>query len=543
VFMYGALFKGKCKILHRYLTPSLMILGYVFNGMPEKVLEMIGTMSVQPDGVIATMLFNACSKIAHPHAIDLGKRVLNQLPAAFLEDPVLVTAAIDMLMRFGDVRYTEHLFSKLQRRDAASYGVMMNGYNINGLPDKALDLFDQVSSMLNANLYTIMYSTCAGVCNERAITLGKELLRGMPHTFKNELIVMGSAIHMLMKFGEVQEAEHLFSQMGKQGPSTYGVMMNGYNINGLPDKALDLFDQVSSMLNANLYTIMYSTCAGVCNERAITLGKELLRGMPHTFKNELIVMGSAIHMLMKFGEVQEAEHLFSQMGKQGPSTYGVMMNGYNINGLPDKALDLFDQASCMLNANLYTIMYSTCAALSDDRAITFGKGLLDKMPKMLNNNSIVMGSAIHMLMKFGEVQEAEHLFTSMKKRDVASYGIMMNGYNINSEVQKCLKLFEEAKRQKIKIDERIYASLIGAYSKIGMISMCRNIVKQIPKDSLNSHQVKNSLIDMWVSALRTVHVESTSTTLLLIRENQVRLMKPSKCFNRSASLLRWHTPA
>jgi pentatricopeptide repeat protein len=443
VFMYGALFKGKCKILHRYLTPSLMILGYVFNGMPEKVLEMIGTMSVQPDGVIATMLFNACSKIAHPHAIDLGKRVLNQLPAAFLEDPVLVTAAIDMLMRFGDVRYTEHLFSKLQRRDAASYGVMMNGYNINGLPDKALDLFDQVSSMLNANLYTIMYSTCAGVCNERAITLGKELLRGMPHTFKNELIVMGSAIHMLMKFGEVQEAEHLFSQMGKQGPSTYGVMMNGYNINGLPDKALDLFDQ----------------------------------------------------------------------------------------------------ASCMLNANLYTIMYSTCAALSDDRAITFGKGLLDKMPKMLNNNSIVMGSAIHMLMKFGEVQEAEHLFTSMKKRDVASYGIMMNGYNINSEVQKCLKLFEEAKRQKIKIDERIYASLIGAYSKIGMISMCRNIVKQIPKDSLNSHQVKNSLIDMWVSALRTVHVESTSTTLLLIRENQVRLMKPSKCFNRSASLLRWHTPA
>jgi pentatricopeptide repeat protein len=216
VFMYGALFKGNCKIIHRCLTPSLMILGYIFNGMPEKVLQTIGTMSVPPDGVIAIMLFNACSKITDPHAIDLGKRVLNQLPAAFLEDQILVTAAIDMLMRFGDVRHAEHLFSTLKRKDAASYGGIMNGYNINGLPEKALDLFDQVSSMLDAKLYTIMYSTCATLLNDRAVTLGKQLLSGMPHVFQKESIVMGSAIHMLMKFGEVQQAEDLFSSMKKR---------------------------------------------------------------------------------------------------------------------------------------------------------------------------------------------------------------------------------------------------------------------------------------------------------------------------------------
>jgi pentatricopeptide repeat protein len=406
--------------------------------MPEKVLEMFDRMSVQPDEVITTILFNACAKVADPHAMNVGKRLLNQLSAAFFEDQILVTAAIDMLMRFGEVRYAEYVFSKLKKRDAASYGGMMNGYNINDLPDRALDLFDEASSRLNANLYIIMYSTCANLSNDRAITLGKQLLSDMPHVFKNDLIVMGSAIHMLMKFGQVQEAEHLFSQMGKQGPSTYGVMMNGYNINGLPDKALDLFDQATSMLNANLYTIMYSTCA----------------------------------------------------------------------------------------------------ALSNERAITFGKGLLDKMPKTLNDNLIVMGSAIHMLMKFGQVQEAECLFSQMTKPDAASYGVIMNGYNINSEPRKCLKLFEEIKRQKIKLDERIYASLIGAYSRIGMISMCRNIVEQIPKDSLNSHEMNNSLIDMWVSVLRTVDVESTSYTLLLIRAKQVLLTKPSKCFNRSVNLPR-----
>jgi hypothetical protein len=66
-------------------------------------------------------------------------------------------------------------------------------------------------------------------------------------------------------------------------------------------------------------------------------------------------------------------------------------------------------------------------------------------------------------------------------------------------VQKCLKLFEEAKRHEIKIDERIYVSLIGAYSRIGMISMCHEAVGQISREALNSSRVQNSLIDMWVS--------------------------------------------
>jgi pentatricopeptide repeat protein len=207
--------------------------------------------------------------------------------------------------------------------------------------------------------------------------------------------------------------------------------------------------------------------------------------------------------------------------------------------MPMKALELYNEVSSMLNANLYAILYSACAGLSNERAIMLGKQLLDKMPKIFEDESIVMGSAIHMLMKFGDVQEAERLFSQIKKRDAASYGVMMNGYNINSEPRKCLKLFEEAKQQKIKLDDRIYASLVGAYSKIGMISMCRNIVEQIPKDALNSHQVKNTLIDMWVSVLLTVDAAFIiSDKLLLIRAKQVPLTKPSKCSNRSANLPR-----
>jgi pentatricopeptide repeat protein len=119
--------------------------------MPEKVLQMFDRIPVQPNEVIATILFNACAKVADPHSKESGKRTLNRLPAAFFEDQILATTAIDMLMRFGDVEEAERFFSQIKKRDAANYGVMMNGYNINDLPEKALDLFHQASCMLNAN--------------------------------------------------------------------------------------------------------------------------------------------------------------------------------------------------------------------------------------------------------------------------------------------------------------------------------------------------------------------------------------------------------
>jgi PPR repeat len=172
-------------------------------------------------------------------------------------------------------------------------------------------------------------------------------------------------------------------------------LLLGYITNNMPMKALDLYNQVSSMLNANLYTILYSACSAKSNEKAIMLGKQPLSDMPPTFEDNLIVMGSAIHMLMKFGDVKQAEHLFSKLNKRDASCYEAIMNGYNIYGLPEKALDLFGQASSMLNPKLYSIMYSACAASFDEKAIKSGKRLLDEMPKMLNDNLIVMGSAIH----------------------------------------------------------------------------------------------------------------------------------------------------
>jgi pentatricopeptide repeat protein len=128
VFMYGALFKGRYSFVDGYSQQLLLIVGYIINGMPEKVLQMFDRMSVQSNEVIATILFNACAKVADPHAMNVGRHVLNQLPPDSIEDHILMNSATDMLMKFGEVHQAEQLFRKIKRKNSIVYGAMMQGH-------------------------------------------------------------------------------------------------------------------------------------------------------------------------------------------------------------------------------------------------------------------------------------------------------------------------------------------------------------------------------------------------------------------------------
>jgi hypothetical protein len=76
---------------------------------------------------------------------------------------------------------------------------------------------------------------------------------------------------------------------------------------------LDLFHEASCMLNVNLYTTLYSVCASQFNDRAIVLGMQSLHQLLHSFSDNMTVTGTALHIFMKFSDVNEAEEMFLRM--------------------------------------------------------------------------------------------------------------------------------------------------------------------------------------------------------------------------------------
>ncbi|CAF4564164.1 unnamed protein product, partial [Rotaria magnacalcarata] len=119
------------------------------------------------------------------------------------------------------------------------------------------------------------------------------------------------------------------------------------------------------------------------------------------------------------------------------------------------------------------------------------------MPENYRNDNIISTSAIDMLMKFGDVKRAEQTFRSIKAKDAATYGALMNGYNLNNEPWKCFKILEEMNQKDITPDDSTWKILIGACSKSGMLHHCQHIMDQIPLNIQNNIQIQNSLIDMW----------------------------------------------
>jgi len=98
--------------------------------------------------------------------------------------------------------------------------------------------------------------------------------------------------------------------------------------------------------------------------------------------------------------------------------------------MSDKVFDLLDKMIIQPNAVTLTSIFNACAEVNDDRARKIGNKLLNQMPNDFRKDTILLNSAIHMLMRFGDVKSAEQLFESIKKKDVISYGAMMTGNHL-----------------------------------------------------------------------------------------------------------------
>ena len=119
-----------------------------------------------------------------------------------------------------------------------------SGYSTNGQYDKTLDFCKRIPTPWSEVQYIIVYKACASLCDETAKTLGKKVLKEMPKSFLDNVVVTTAIIHMLMRFSEVETAERFITRIKRPDRHLYGTLINGYRINEEPHKCLSLFDEM-----------------------------------------------------------------------------------------------------------------------------------------------------------------------------------------------------------------------------------------------------------------------------------------------------------
>ena len=99
----------------------------MLNKMPEKVLDLIDTMTIPPNAYTLSVIFRACGQVNNERAKYIGYELIDQMPIDFRADIVLQNSVLSMLMNFHEVGRAEEVFRSMKRRDVISYGAMMDG--------------------------------------------------------------------------------------------------------------------------------------------------------------------------------------------------------------------------------------------------------------------------------------------------------------------------------------------------------------------------------------------------------------------------------
>ncbi|CAF4875169.1 unnamed protein product, partial [Rotaria magnacalcarata] len=201
----------------------------------------------------------------------------------------------------------------------------------------------------------------------------------------------------------------------------------GYVDNNIPEKAIDLFNEIESPNDVNV-TILFNACAQLKTKEALDLVKKTSKQIPKSFYSNPHLLTSLLDALIKCGHVAHAESLFYSSKEKGLPMYGAMMKGYVDNNLPEKAIDLFNKIENPDDVNMI-ILFNACAQLKTKEALDLVKTTSKQIPKSFYSNPRLLTSLLDALMKCGDVAHAESLFYSSKHKVLSSYGAMMEGIN------------------------------------------------------------------------------------------------------------------
>ncbi|CAM4828999.1 unnamed protein product, partial [Rotaria magnacalcarata] len=252
-----------------------------------------------------TEVLKAC---AHMRDIQRGKIIHNLIASETKNDIYVSSTLIHMYVHCGDMASAQSLLDSTKTKTPSMYGIMMKGYIKNKQANKANDLFNEIENPNDVNMI-LLFNACAQLKTKEALDLVKKTSKEIPKSFYSNPRLLTSLLDALMKCGDVAHAESLFYSSKHKVLPMYGAMMKGYVDNNLPEKSINLFNEIENPDDVNV-TILFNACAQSKTKEALDLVKKTSKQIPKSFYSNPRLLTSLLDALMKCGDVAHAESLF-----------------------------------------------------------------------------------------------------------------------------------------------------------------------------------------------------------------------------------------
>jgi pentatricopeptide repeat protein len=172
---------------------ALLCLGLVENNRSREALDLFQRVLTKRNEHTYGILFKICASIADEHALKYGQTIFKAMPDEYRTNMIILTSYFHMLIRCGDSRSAEELFSERLVRNVISYGSMMKVFNHNGQADKTLKLFDKMNEEQispNEIIFQLLIDACSQIGD---LSLAQRIVSQIPlnsHSLDSGLIDM-----------------------------------------------------------------------------------------------------------------------------------------------------------------------------------------------------------------------------------------------------------------------------------------------------------------------------------------------------------------
>ncbi|CAM6129433.1 unnamed protein product [Calypogeia fissa] len=430
----------------------------------------------QPNAITYTSILNAS---ASSGALEWVKEVHGHATEAGLESDVRVgSALVHMYAESGSLDDARLVFDRMEKRDVATWNVMIGGLAKHGYGHQAYRLF----LLMREEGFKPDVITYTSILNASASAEDLEWVKEL-HGHATiagldlDVRVGNALVHMYAKSGSIESARQVFDRMEERDVYTWTIMIGGLAEHGCGLEAYRLFLKMRHEglePNAITYT-------SILNASASAGALDWVRVVhDHATKAALDcdvhVANVLVHMYSESGSLDDARLVFDRMEKRDLVTWNVIIGALAKYGCGLEAYGLFlqmRQEGFEPNAITYTSILNASASAG---ALEWVKEVHGHACKAGLELDVRVGNAlVHMYAKSGSINDARLIFDRMEKSDVVTWTIMIGGLAEHGCGHEALELFTKMNAYGVKPNETSFVAVLSACCHAGLLDDGRSL--------------------------------------------------------------------
>eukprot|EP01018_Ginkgo_biloba_P012288 Gb_00683 [translate_table: standard] len=439
---------------------------------------------------------------ANMKALEDGRRAHAHMKETGIElDIFMGNTLINMYLKCGSLIDARQVFDNMPERNVISWNLMIAEYVQYGRHEEALRLVSQIlqtGTRLDRFTFVSVLRACAKLT---ALEQGKQIHAFIiENGFALDVFVGSVLVDMYANCGSIDNSRVVFDQIPERDTILWNTAIAGYVKNGDDEEALKLFCQMQREgmeLSQSTFASVLRACARLS---ALPLSEQSHAHIIKVgFESDIFVGSVLLDMYGKCGDNESAQKLFDGMPQRDVVSWTAMIAGYARNGDVLGALKLFKQVQRERGSlNQYTIT-SILTAFDNPAALELGKQAHGVSLKAGFGSNVSVGNAlVTMYAKCGSVEDAQHVFGKMHKRESISWNAMIAGYAQNGYAGLAQKLFSQMLLAGMESNEFTLASVLGACASLTALGHGKQIHTYIIRSGFQSDvSVASALVDVY----------------------------------------------